>query len=248
MKRLGRVACGVLAASLLLGGAAVLDIAFSTPPPDLRPLPSELVAAGSSEGEQLLAASRFTADYNSLTQAFEAQSRRAYCGVASSVIVLNALRNAHPHLTQSTFFSAAASRVRSPLRVTLQGMTLEQLADLLRANDADVTLFHASDANVDTFRSIVRENLQTPGDFVVVNYERALLGQGETGHISPLAAYNAQADRLLVLDVAAYKYPPAWVPTQTLWNAMNTVDSDSGRSRGFVVVRDKGGSHEVPGT
>ena len=73
---------------------------------------------------------------------------------------------------------------------------------------------------------------------MLVNYQRAVLGQGETGHISPIAAYNAQADRFLVLDVAAYKYPPVWVTTQDLWNAMNTIDPASGRSRGFVVVFD----------
>jgi hypothetical protein len=46
---------------------------------------------------------------------------------------------------------------------------------------------------------------------MLVNYERAALGQAKTGHISPIAAYNAKADRLLVLDVATYKYPPVWV-------------------------------------
>jgi hypothetical protein len=44
-----------------------------------------------------------------------------------------------------------------------------------------------------------------------VNYQRGALGQKESGHISPLAAYNAASDRFLILDVAAYKYPPVWV-------------------------------------
>jgi hypothetical protein len=238
MKWLRRITVVIVALLPLFGGVAIWDVAFRTPSIDVRPLPSGLVAADSADGRQLLADSQFIADYDSLTKMFESQSRAAFCGVASSVVVLNALRDASPRLTQTTFFSDAASRVRTSLRVTLEGMSLAQLTDLLRAHGVDAELFYASDSDVAVFRTIVQKNLQTRGDFVVVNYERAVLGQGETGHISPLAAYNAQADRVLILDVAAYKYPPAWVATQALWNAMNTVDSASGRSRGFVVVRD----------
>jgi len=239
VKRLGGIVGTVVTVTLLIGGATLWDVAFRSPPVDLRPLPSGLVAADSSAGRQLLTDNRFTADYESLTRSFQSQSRAAFCGVASAVVVLNALREQSPHLTQTTFFTAAASRVRSPLRVTLQGMSLAQLAALLRAHSADATLFYASGTDIDAFRAVAQENLHTRGDFVLVNYERAVLGQGETGHISPLAAYNEQTDRLLILDVAAYKYPPVWVSTQALWNAMNTLDRASGRTRGFVVVKEE---------
>ena len=46
-------------------------------------------------------------------------------------------------------------------------------------------------------------------------------GQGG-GHFSPLAAYNGKADDLLLMDVARYKYPPFWVDTDLLWQAMAT--------------------------
>jgi len=49
-----------------------------------------------------------------------------------------------------------------------------------------------------SFRTIARQNLQTPHDFILVNYERAVLGQTKSGHISPLAAYDDQTDRLLI--------------------------------------------------
>jgi hypothetical protein len=39
-----------------------------------------------------------------------------------------------------------------------------------------------------------------------------------------------------MLDVARYKYPPAWVKAADLWQAMNTEDSDAQAKRGFVVV------------
>ena len=239
MRRLRRPAWAVggsiIAVSLL--ACAIWAAAFRAPSVDIRPIPAPLIAANSIAGEQLLSNNPFAADYDDLSRSFESQSRAAYCGVASSVIVLNALHH-NRTLTQSTFFTDATDRVRSSLRVTLGGMTLEQLGELLRAHDVQATVVFASDSNVDRFRAIASQNLQTPHDFVLVNYQRAVLGQGETGHISPIAAYNAQADRFLVLDVAAYKYPPVWVTTQDLWNAMNTIDPASGRSRGFVVVFD----------
>jgi hypothetical protein len=116
-------------------------------------------------------------------------------------------------------------------------MTLEQLGALLQAHGATVTVYYASDTSLDAFRAIAQQNPSTAGDFMLVNYERAALGQAKTGHISPIAAYNAKTDRLLVLDVASYKYPPVWVSSEALWKAMNTVDSASGRSRGFAIVR-----------
>ncbi len=237
MKRLVRVSASALSALLLLASIAIWDAAFRTPSPDLLPLAEGLISIASSSGQALLAEKRYIADYGRLIQNFESQSRPAFCGVASSVVVLNALRSAGPRVTQSTFFTDAASKVRSSLQVTFAGMSLAQLGDLLRAHGLEVTLYYASDTSVDAFRAIARENLRTSGDFVLVNYQRAVLGQGEIGHISPLAAYNAATDRFLILDVAAYKYPPAWVSTAALWNAMNTVDSSSDRTRGFVVVK-----------
>ena len=56
------------------------------------------------------------------------------------------------------------------------------------------------------------------------------------GHFSPLAAYNGNADDLLLMDVARYKYPPFWVDADLLWQAMATTDTSSGRHRGFILV------------
>ncbi len=156
-------------------------------------------------------------------------------------MVLNALNpavsSAKNPVTQSTFFDAAARQVRSELDVTFGGMSLAQLRDLLKAHGVDATLTYASDTTLDAFRQQAEENLKTPGDFILVNYQRGAMGQKESGHISPLAAYNAASDRFLILDVAAYKYPPVWVSAQTLWAAMNTLDKSAGHTRGFVIVK-----------
>lgn len=73
----------------------------------------------------------------------------------------------------------------------------------------------------------------------MVNYLRKSIGQEKGGHISPIAAYNEQTDRFLILDVSRYKYPPIWVKAEALWQAMATMDSVSGKTRGFVFVSRK---------
>jgi hypothetical protein len=124
------------------------------------------------------------------------------------------------------------------LRITLTGMSLRQLGDLLRAHGAEASVIYASDTDIDSFRSMAQRNLMTNGDFVLVNYQRAELDQIEMGHISPLAAYHAETDRFLILDVAAYKYPPVWVSTKELWDAMSAPVGSSPRTRGFIIVRE----------
>jgi hypothetical protein len=57
------------------------------------------------------------------------------------------------------------------------------------------------------------------------------------GHWSVLAAYDAQSDRVLILDVAKYKYQPAWVAIGTLRRALATLDTTSNKPRGLVLVR-----------
>ncbi|MEZ0470828.1 phytochelatin synthase family protein [Luteimonas salinilitoris] len=247
MKRLLSI-CGIaLSIVLLLAGLTIWNRYFRIPPVDLLPLPDNLITLESSAGRELLAESEFIADYERLTANFVPQSRRAFCGAASSVIVLNALGSPGAPLDQSSFFSDSARRIKDPLRVSLSGMSLGQLGKLLRAHGVEATVIYASDTDVDHFRAIARSNLMTSEDFVLVNYQRAMLGQVEMGHISPLAAYHAETDRFLILDVAAHKYPPVWVSTDALWNAMRApLRESSPRTRGFIVVREEASRQPAP--
>ena len=234
MNKAVRVVAIATSTLALLAGGTIWQLAFRAPSVALLPLPGNLVSLTAVEGRRLLVEeAAATTDYPSLTAAFESQRRPAFCGVASAVIVLNALRRG-PLLTQATFFAD----LPTDLRVTFAGMTLDELGSLLRQHGADVEIVHAQDTTLEEFRFKVRENLSRARDYVLVNYQRSSLGQREGGHISPLAAYSAPTDRFLILDVAAYRYPPVWVSTADLWSAINTVDSTSGRTRGFVVVRD----------
>lgn len=208
-------------------------------------IPQNLINLNSSEGEKLLMESRALQDYFPLTIQFVTQKNQAYCGVASSIMVLNAIAIPAPeapeyapyHLfTQDNFFNTQTQKVVTPEVVSRRGMTLDQLGKLLESYPVKAEVHHAGDLSLQEFRTLVVKNLQEPKNFVLVNYLRKAIGQETGGHISPLAAYNEKTDRFLILDVSRYKYPPVWVKAEELWKAMATVDSDSGKTRGFVLV------------
>ncbi|MDM9382651.1 phytochelatin synthase family protein [Chlorogloeopsis sp. ULAP01] len=210
------------------------------------PVSSDLIDFTSSQGEKLLIESRSRQDFFPLSTQFLTQNNQAYCGVASSVMVLNALGIPSPEapeykpyriFTQENFFNNEATRkVIAPQVVARMGMTLEQLGKLLASHQVKTQVYHAGDTTIEEFRKRAAKNLKQPGNFIVVNYLRKEIGQEKGGHISPIAAYNEQTDRFLILDVSRYKYPPVWVKTADLWRAMNTFDLVSGKTRGFVVV------------
>ena len=209
------------------------------------PIPSNLITLNSIEGEQLLLESKTREDYWPLSLQFVSQKNGAYCGVASSVMVLNALAIPAPSVpelgpyktfTQENFFNEQNQKFLPAEVVSRQGMTLDQLGKLLEAYPVKTEIYHGKKSSLEEFRKIAANILREPNNFVLVNYLRKTIGQETGGHISPLAAYSEKTDRFLILDVSRYKYPPVWVKTLELWNSMNTLDTGSGQTRGFVVV------------
>ncbi len=214
---------------------------------DTLPLPPGLIGLDSDDGARLLVErSTVREAYWPLSLQFVTQKNQAYCGVATSVMVLNALRLPAPPapeiepfatFTQDNLLNADTERILPRELLLKQGMTLDQAGALLSAHGAAVEVRHAEDGTLDDFREAAVQALGRRDRFVVVNYLRSAIGQVRGGHISPLAAYDAAGDRLLLLDVSRYKYPPVWVPTAGLFAAMNTPDSSNGqRSRGYLLV------------
>ncbi len=216
------------------------------------PLPGNLIDMRSDQGEQLLWESDALEAFVPLSVNFVTQKNQAFCGVASIVMVLNALRLPAPAVpeydpyrtfTQDNFLNERTEAILPRAVLAEQGMTLDQLSELLATQPIDVEVHHAADTTLDAFRGTTREYLGKEGYFVIANYLRKAIGQEKGGHISPLAAYDAETDRFLILDVSRYKYPPVWVTAADLFNAMNTTDADNqNRTRGFVLVKgDVGG-------
>ncbi len=230
----------------LIPSLVLLSLALAAPLSALAQ-PAVSIPLPAPQGQRLLMQSRERADYGPLAQEFVTQANLAYCGVASAVMVLNSLEIPAPAAagygpyrfwTQENVFEAAAPRqVVGPEVVRRQGMTLAELAGLLASHGVTVERIHGDRLSLDAFRRLLRRNLAEGGDRLLVNYDRRSLGQTGGGHISPLASYHAPSDRVLILDVARYRYPSVWVPAAALWRAMRTLDTTSGRSRGLVTIR-----------
>ena len=210
------------------------------------PLPPGLIGLDSEEGETLLFEAEARAAYLPLSLQFVTQQNQAFCGVASTVMVLNALKVPAPvteawkpfaAFDQDNIFNDATEAVVPRAVIEKMGMTLTQLGGLPGAFGLKAEIHHASGSTVKDFRKLASEALDSGDHYVLVNYLRMAIGQERFGHISPLGAYDADSDRFLILDVSRYKYPPVWVETSALFAAMNTIDKDNaGKSRGFVII------------
>jgi hypothetical protein len=226
--------------------AALTLLAAAAAGAQTLPLPPNLVRLDSDEGAQLLVDSQARRAFWSLSAQFVTQRNQAYCGVASIVMVLNALGvkappapgyEPHATFTQDNLLNDRTEEILPQATLLKQGMTLTQLGRIVASYGVAVTVRHASADGLEAFRSAASRQLALPGGHVLVNYLRRAIGQEAGGHISPLAAYEAVTDRFLVLDVSRYKYPPVWVGAAELFAAMNTVDaSNDGLRRGYVLV------------
>ncbi len=213
---------------------------------DTLSLPPNLIGLATESGERLLIGSGAREAYWPLSLQFVTQKNQAFCGVATAVMVLNALAVPAPPtpgfdpfnaFTQDNVLDDKTEPVLPQALLMRQGMTLDQFAGILRTKGVTAEVRHAEAGGLDAFRTAAVDYLGRPRHHVVVNYLRRVLGQERGGHISPLAAYDATTDRFLVLDVSRYKYPPVWVTAADLFAAMNTVDdANGGKTRGYVLV------------
>ena len=233
----------ILIAVILVGEASCLPAAAAQGP-DSRVGPS-LIAFDTPEGQRLLEESRTKVSFVPLSMHFTTQENLSSCGVASACMVLNAVgidRPVSPEhspfrlFTHSNLFTPQVREIITPERVHRSGMTLETFGEVLKTLPVKVRVIHAEETDCDRFRKTAANMLGSRNQFLVVNYLRSKIGQQSGGHFSALAAYNDKADRFLILDVARYKYPPVWVKTEQLWEAMKAVDPDSGKSRGYVTI------------
>jgi hypothetical protein len=176
---------------------------------------------------------------------FVSEKFLTYCGVASSVTVLNSLGVKAPDepqiypytmFTQDNIFTDAVLHHRRPLEVEKGGNTLEQLAAIVSALGVKVDTVFGDSLDADSCRNQLVAILKSPDQRVIVDFDRKTLHQKGSGHFSPLAAYHSGEDRFLLMDVARYKSPPCWVKAQVLYNALTGIDSISQKSRGFLVI------------
>lgn len=161
-------------------------------------------------------------------QPFEYQVNSSFCGPASAA---NLLRSIGIDMSQDEVVDG--TKYDSLIGVLIGGMTLDQLADLMRARThAEVSIVR--DVSLPEFREhLVRAN--DPARRYVVNFHRGpLFGRGH-GHFSPILGYDVKHDLVFVGDVNR-DYRPFLVSSERLWNAANTLDTATGKNRGLLAV------------
>lgn len=208
-----------------------------------RPLPDGSVAFASPEGRALfkeaLAAGTLES-YFALAEQHHTQADPAFCGLASLVVALNALAIDPGRLWKGPWrwFSEEQLDCCVPLaHVQAHGLTVDELACLATCNGASARLQRAESSSVEALRAVIAASSRAGASPVLIaSYSRRLLGQTGSGHFSPLAGYHEGQDRVLILDVARFKYSPHWVRVEDLFRAMRDTDPVTARSRGWIEL------------
>ncbi|VDM42420.1 unnamed protein product [Toxocara canis] len=183
-----------------------------------RPLPSQCVAFASETGKNIFKESLL------------------------DVMILNALDIDPRRIWKAPwrFYHESMLDCCLPLEVIKEkGITLPQFACLATCNRLHVELRYAvpSDKFLSTLREDIQKCVASEDSVLVASYDRRVLGQTGIGHFSPIGAFHKATDQVLIMDVARFKYPPHWVQLSTLRDAMLTIDKDTNKPRGYLVVR-----------
>lgn len=159
---------------------------------------------------------------------FQSQRNGSFCGPTS---LANVLRSRGTPADQKDLLTDTGTLTL--FGVLPSGLTLDRLAEIAnKKTGLRVTVLR--DLDLATFRQHVAASAD-PARRYVVNFHRGpLFGQGG-GHHSPLGGYLADRDLVLVLDVNA-QYAPWLVPTERLFQAVDTVDPATGRKRGLLLL------------
>jgi hypothetical protein len=159
----------------------------------------------------------------------EAQPNVSVCGPASAA---NAFRSLGSDPTTVPAVLEGAGKCRW-LGYCWNGLTLDELAEVVRSKtDRRVTVLR--DLSLAQFREhMARAN--DPGRRYLVNFHRGLLFGTGGGHHSPVGGYLPDRDLVFVLDVNS-RFGPWLVSTERLFQAVDSIDPDSGRKRGLLLI------------
>jgi len=162
---------------------------------------------------------------------FEYQNWMTFCGPASAVNVFRS--EGIDSYSQSNLFDS--SNV-SYWKVKILGMTLDEMADLVKEN-SNWQVEPVRGATLDEFRDLIRQS-NNPSQRYIINFNRLPLFGVDIGHHSPIGGYLENEDLVFVLDVHE-DYKPFLVSTEMLYSAMNTTDSEINKLRGLLVIKPK---------
>lgn len=193
-------------------------------------------------------------DFWSLAPYYVGQQDDVSCSLASLTMLVNAarrmlpLRSDEPLVTQPSLRTRVASPIwEHGLAPGGPGVTLDQLGTLARQSlqaygvnteRVEVTqIAAASPTALERFRTLLGANEASDHDWLLLDFwAENYVGTGSYGHIAPVAAYDAETRRVLLLDPDREWYEPYWLPDEIALQGMATIDTESGQPRGYVYV------------
>jgi hypothetical protein len=159
--------------------------------------------------------------------AFRPQRNATTCGPAS---LANVFRSLGHDVDEAAVLSGTGKCWTS---VCFGGVTLDELADIARARPGHrVSVLR--DLTFEQFVEHLRRS-NDPGRRYVVNFHRGPLFTEGHGHHSPLGGYLERENLAFVLDTND-RYQPFLVDPRRLFEAVNTVDSTGGKTRGLLLI------------
>lgn len=191
---------------------------------------------------------------------FVGQQTPSSCSVASVSTVINTIRSQRHRkiLSQEAILQADSSHTwqNHTLFPNSQGVTLDELAlHVLQVayasgfKDLAVDVVHMPEAKASALAHargkeqllymLRRLEKQPRSYFIIANFlQSSFIASGTAeGHMSPVGTFDSVNERVLVLDVDRQHVEPYWVPLETFYEGLSTVDAVSQRPRGYLVLR-----------
>jgi hypothetical protein len=216
MKR--RYLIGILAAAALLGAGALVVRQTKVPP--------QAIASSVTRTPELVERAWRLHVAATFNRQLIWQSNGSRCGPAA---VANAYRSLGEAATTESRVLAGTGRCWTGF--CIMGLTLDELADVARANTSrKITVLR--DLGEDEFREHLRRS-NDPGRRYIVNFHRQRIFGAGAGHHSPIGGYLETEDLVFILDVNR-DFQPWLVERTRLFAAVNTLDG--GQKRGLLLI------------
>ncbi|KAJ3103258.1 hypothetical protein HDU96_009313 [Phlyctochytrium bullatum] len=121
--------------------------------------------------------------------------------------------------------------------VKQEGITFAEFESIAIANGLKaVSKQPGGQTTKDDFIRDIKLASKSTDVIMVVSFCRGTLQQTGTGHFSPIGGYNEADNKVLIFDVARFKYPSYWVSADLLWEALHPIDESTEKPRGYLLL------------
>jgi hypothetical protein len=176
------------------------------------------------------------------------------CSLATATIVVNTAQSGsliyanHPVATENDILLRTKDKAWADwTKEGGMGVSLNQLKDLLpkalkayglKNYKIEVVLVNNNSKEMQAkIHQALMQNEKTGRSFLIANFDHSIFTNSESvGHFSPVAAYDAEKKRVLIMDTFRQEYEPYWISEDLFLKGMMTKDKDADAYRGYLLV------------